>query len=111
MHDFGGKTFRQEDGGQRPNMAASRLVMEEFFDAKHKILTNAGAKVTLMKVYVDNGRQILTLVRKGFRFNVDKKEFVWDMIAEEEDEMRKKLGEDRDSFLARNCLPAMKPSQ
>ena len=34
LYDFGGRTYQQGAGGpigQRPTMAASRLVMEEFF--------------------------------------------------------------------------------
>ena len=109
-YDFGGKTYKQEEGGpigQRPTMAASRLVMEEFFTDYQNILTKAGVKTTMMRVYVDDGRQITTLLRKGMRFKKEKMEFEWDMYAEEEDEMLEKSGEDRDSFMARLCLPAM----
>ena len=90
------KTYQQGEGkpiGQRPTMAASRLVMEEFFEEYKMILTKAGATVTMMKVYVDDGKQISTLLRKGMRFNKDKEEFEWDMIAEEEDDGELRSGQ------------------
>ena len=40
-----------------------------------EILTKAGARVTLLKVYVEDGRQISTLLRKGMRFKKDKNTF------------------------------------
>ena len=60
-----------------------------------------------MKVYVDDGRQVSTLLRKGMRFNKEKMAFEWDIFAEEEDQMMEQAGENRDSFMARLCLPAM----
>ena len=109
-YDFGGKTYQQCEGGpigQRPTMAASRLVMEEFFQQYEKILTRAGVKITLLRVYVDDGRQVTTLLKKGMRFNREKMEFEWDILAAEQDEKKEREGEDRDSFMARVCLPAL----
>ena len=108
-YNFGGKTYLQGEGGpigQRPTMAASRLVMEEFFSEYRRVLEQAEVKIMLMKVYVDDGRQPTTLLRKGMRYDVENKEFRWDMLAEEEDKLEKS-GEDRDSFMARLCLPLM----
>ena len=109
-YNFGGRTYQQSEGGpigQRPTMAASRLVMEEYFEIYSKILTGAGAKITLLKVYVDDGRQVSTVLKKGMRFEEKKMEFVWNKEAEEEDIMKEKQGENKDSFMARLCLPAM----
>ena len=71
-YDFGGETYIQEEGGpigQRPTMAASRLVVEDFFECYEEILKKAELRVTLMKVYVDDGRQATSLLRKGMRFS------------------------------------------
>ena len=43
-------------------MAALRLMMEEFFLEYRRVLVQAGAKVMMMKVYVDDGRQLTTLL-------------------------------------------------
>ena len=44
-----------------------------------------------MKVYVDDGRQATSLLRKGMRFSKEEMEFRWDMEAEQEDiELEKK---------------------
>ena len=109
-YDFGGKTFLQKEGGpigQRPTMAASRLVMEEFFLEYRRVLVKAGVKVMMVKVYVDDGRQLTTMLRKGLRYDRENNEYRWDMIAEEEDLLMEKQGESKDDFMARLCLPLM----
>ena len=109
-YNFGGKTFLQGEGGpigQRPTMAASRLVMEEFFSQYRRVLEKAEVKIMMMKVYVDDGRQLTTLLRKGMRYDAEIKEYRWNMIAEEEDKELERNGEDKDSFMARLCLPLM----
>ena len=109
-YDFGGRTYLQAEGGpigQRPTMAASRLVMEDFFQEYKMILEKSTVKVMMMKVYVDDGRQVTTMLRKGMRYQPDLKEFRWDMESQEEDEKLQKQGEGKDEFMARLCLPAM----
>ena len=109
-YDFGGKTYLQKEGGpigQRPTMAASRLVMQDFFEKYREILTEAGLKVFMMKVYVDDGRQVTTLLKKGSRYDKEEKKFKWSKEAESEDEQLELEGEDKNSFMARLCLPAM----
>ena len=41
------------------------------------------------------------------RFEKDSMEFVWNKEAEEEDIRLEEQGKDKDSFMARLCLPAM----
>ena len=109
-YNFGGETFLQQEGGpigQRPTMAASRIVMNCFFKKYHEILKKAGLVVTLLKVYVDDGRQATTLLRRGMRFEEETEEFVWSEEVEREDLERKELGEEDDEFMARLCIKAM----
>ena len=50
-YNFGGKTYQQSEGGpigQRPTMATSRLVMEDYFEKYSSILSRAGARITLL---------------------------------------------------------------
>ena len=52
-YEFGGKTFLQKEGGpigQRPTMAASRIVMQDFFIKYEAILLKAELIITLLKV-------------------------------------------------------------
>ena len=56
---------------------------------------------------MDDGRQVSTLLRRGMRFEKDSMEFIWNKEAEEEDLKLKEQGEDKDSFMARLCVPAM----
>ena len=96
---FGGEIYLQKEGGpigQRPTMAASRIVMNDFFKRYHEILKKAELKVTLLKVYVDDGRQASTLLRRGMRFDVEREEFIWNNEAEKEDLERKDNGEEDD---------------
>ena len=50
-------------------MAASRLVMFDFFEKYERILLRSELKITILKVYVDDGRQVTNKLRKGMRYN------------------------------------------
>ena len=109
-YDFGGQTYLQQEGGpigQRPTMAASRIVMQQFFEDYEKILLKADLEISMLKVYVDDGRQITSLLEKGMRYCETDKEFKWNKIAEEEDKKKELEGEDKNTFMARLCLPAL----
>ena len=75
-------------------MAASRLVMADFFERYQDILLRADLKITLMKVYVDDGRQVTSLLKQGMRFNPSSNSFEWSKEAEEEDKMMEEMGEE-----------------
>ena len=108
--DFGGKTYLQKEGGpigQRPTMAASRLVMNDFFWNYEKILETGKIEITLLKVYVDDERQASTVMKKGMRYDENSKKFSWSEEAEMEDIQKEKGGEDKNMFRARICQPAM----
>ena len=73
-YDFGGETHLQKEGGpigQRPTMAASRLVVQDFMEEYKKILSKAGLDIPLLKVYVDDGRQVTSIMKKGNRTVAD----------------------------------------
>ena len=109
-YDFGGNTYLQSTGGpigQRPTMAASRLIMTDFFLKYRRILVEAGLEITLMKVYVDDGRHVTSLLKPGMRYEKEEKKYRWSAEAEEEDIARREQGEDKGAFMARLCLPAM----
>ena len=74
--------------GQIPTMAASRIVMNDFFENYESILKEAGLLITLLKVYVDDGRQVTSTLRKGMRFNKEERKFSWSEEAEKEDRAR-----------------------
>ena len=93
--------------GQRPTMAASRLVMHDFFMKYDKILRNSGLKIFLLKVYVDDGRQVTTKLKKGMRFEREENKFKWRKEAEQEDMEKEEEGEKSEEFMARLCLDAM----
>ena len=92
-YDFGGKTYMQREGGpigQRPTMAASRLVMQDFFEKYHNILVSSGLRTFLMKVHVDDGRQVTSKLPKGMRYNEEEEKFTWNEESQEEDEERER---------------------
>ena len=79
-------------------MAAARLVMNEFMENYMMELVEAKLKVTLLKVYVDDGRQVTSKLRKGMRYCKEKKFLAWSKEAEEEDRDLEKKGEKADSL-------------
>ena len=66
-------------------MAVSRIVMQDFFIRYEEILLKADLVITLMKVYVDDGRQVTSLLKKGISFSQEEEKFVWSEEAEKED--------------------------
>ena len=75
-YTFRGEIRLQDEGGpigQRPTMAASRLVMLDFFWEYENILLRSDLKITLLKVYVDDGRQGTSLLPIGTRFDKESK--------------------------------------
>ena len=74
--------------GQRPTIAASRIVMMDFFEEYERILKGARLLITLLKVYVDDGRQVTSTLDKGMRYDKDRKIFSWSKEAEKEDRER-----------------------
>ena len=110
IYKFGGETYEQEEGGpigQRPTMAASRIVMHDFMVEYEKILKTSGIEILVLKIYVDDGRQVTTLMKKGMRFDKEEQKFSWTKEAEDEDAVKEMEGEKKDEFMARLCLPAM----
>ena len=72
---FGGKTFLQREGGpigNRLTMACARVVMTDWGEKYLNILEKAGIVTTLLKIYVDDVRQISTRIRDGLRYDTDK---------------------------------------
>ena len=63
--------------------------------------------MTMLKVYVDDGRQINSKMKKGHRYDTEKEKFVWTREAQEEDERLERNGEKKDTYMARICLPLM----
>ena len=92
---------------RNPKLAAAMLVMQDFFEKYENILLRADLTITLLRVYVDDGRQVTSLLRKGLRYSLEEEGFVWSKEAEQEDKAKEKEGESREAFMARLCLPAM----
>ena len=109
-YTFGGELRLQSEGGpigQRPTMAASRLVMSDYMEKYENILMKSDLKISMLKVYVDDGRQITSKLKKGMRYDNEEEKFVWNEIAEKEDDRKELEGEKEDEFMARVCLEAM----
>ena len=104
---FGGETFQQSEGGPigaRVTMACARLVMQDWGESYRKILEEAKLLVDYLRGYVDDGRQISTLLAPGMRFNVARMRFE---ITEEGLEEDQRSTESSNARMARLCLPAM----
>ena len=110
MYNFGGKTRLQSEGGPigaRLTMACSRIVMQEWGEGYIRILKEAGLMITLFKIYVDDGRQVSTVLEMGARYSVEERRMVVTEEAVKEDERRKEEGESSSARMARTLIPAM----
>ena len=77
-YEFGGEIYLQKEGGPigaRCTMAASRLVMQEWSENYSLILEASKDEVHDLRGYVDDNRQESELMRRGTRFNQEKKRF------------------------------------
>ena len=109
-YEFGGRTFLQLFGGpigNRLTMACARIVMTEWGERYMEILDKANIVTTLLKIYVDDVRQVSTLMRRGLRYNAKEEEWAWSEEAEKEDEEKEKEGESKHARMARILQPAM----
>ena len=107
---FGGKTFLQEEGGpigNRLTMACSRVVMTDWREKYLDILDKAGIVTTLLKIYVDDVRQISTKIRDELRYEADKEDWMWSAEAEDEDVRKRSEGQTVDGRMARILQLAM----
>ena len=103
---FGGKTFLQEEGGpieNRLTMACSRVVMTDWGERYLDILDRSTINTTLLKIYVDDVRQI----KDGMRYDAVKEDWIWSVEAEEENVKIRVEGETVDARMARILQPAM----
>ena len=109
-YDFGGKIFLQLFGGPigaRLTMACARVVMTEWGEKYLEKLDKSGIRTTLLKIYVDDVRQVSTLIKRGLRYNIEREEWEWSKAAEEEDDLKAGEGESRDARMARILQPVM----
>ena len=81
--------------------------MIDFFEHYERILLRSELKISILKVYVDDGRQVTSKLKKGMRYEEEEKKFVWNEEAHKEDEARERSGEKEDEFMARICIEAM----
>ena len=109
-YKFGGKNYHQQSGGPigvRATMAASNLVMEDWAVKYKNILVASGIVVKLMAGYVDDGRQVTSVLRKGMRYTKETNKFEHNEEAEQEDVLMENKGETNNQRMARVCIDAM----
>ena len=109
-YKFGGKFYKQRSGGPigvRATGAIAQLVMENWARSYKEILEKSGLTVSLMAGYVDDGRQITSVLQPGMRFCKEKKIFQHSPEAEKEDVMKKNQGETSNQRMARITKEAM----
>ena len=106
-YKFGGECFKQMEGGPigaRLTMSAARLVMMEWAERYNTILADSGMEPELLEVYGDDGRQAGAAFRLGTRYDPTIREMI---ISEEARKEDIDLKEDRNTRMARVCLPVM----
>ena len=63
--------------------------------------------MTLLKIYVDDVRQVSSVLKTGTRYSEVERRMTWSKEAEKEDEDLRRRGESDDSRMARVLRPAM----
>ena len=107
-YKFGEKYFHQSEGGPigvRATGAAAQLVMEHWGGEYRSLLEAAGLQIFMLSGYVDDGRQISSVLKPGMRFV--ESQFIFSEEAEKEDIKMKEQGESTNQRMARVCRPAM----
>ena len=110
MYTFGGKIYLQKEGGpigNRLTMACARVVMTDWGEEYLSILDRAKIETTLLKIYVDDVRQVSSLIEPGLRYNTKERVWAWSQEAEEEDRELKEKGESKDARMSRILQGAM----
>ena len=93
------------NSGVRATGAAAQLVMEHWGKEYRSLLEAAGLQIFMLSGYVDDGRQISSVLKPGMRFV--ESQFIFSEKAEEEDIKMKEQGESTKQMMARVCRPAM----
>ena len=109
-YKFGGETLKQKEGGPigaRVTMAVARLVMQAWAEAYLEILERSGLVVDMLAGYVDDVRQVSTVLKDGMRYDRESRAFMYSKEAEEEDIVKRKEGECTNQRMARVCQAAM----
>ena len=78
VYTFGGKYFLQQKGapiGARVTMCVSRIVMQDWRDEYERILEVSQVETLLKGLYVDDGRDLIKLLRLGTRFDKEAKAY------------------------------------
>ena len=107
-YKFGEKYFHQSEGGPigvRATGAAAQLVMEHWGKEYRSLLEAAGLQIFMLSGYVDDGRQISSVLKPGMRFV--ESQFIFSEEAEKADFKMKEQGESTNQRMARVCRPAM----
>ena len=81
--------------------------MENWARQYMKILLDSRIEVKLLAGYVDDGRQVTSVLEKGMKFNEESKKFEYCPVAYKEDMSKEREGETNNQRMARRCNPAM----
>ena len=81
--------------------------MKDWSEEYKDILERSDVWVGMLVGYVDDGRQLTTILDPGMRFNKEVRKFVYDPEGEDEDEAKKKEGESERQRMDKICLPAI----
>ena len=115
VYTFAGENFLQSTGGPigaRLTMCIARLVMQDWSEHFTDILKENKIRELLRGIYVDDGRNIIELLRLGTRYDVENKLFTYSEEKEKKDiengVSKKKLTEIEISKLMNSINPDLK---
>ena len=88
-YKYGVETYLQLEGGPigaRVSISAAHLVMQSWGEEYMNILVDANLIIDYLRGYVDDGRQVSTILAKGMRFVENKMRFEITQEGLDEDE-------------------------
>ena len=112
VYTFGGKDYLQCGGGPigaRLTMCISRLTMQDWWENFVKILDDSKLDYKLSALYVDDGRIVLEIIKKGVRFDEATKLFKYSEKWYLEDKESEKSDLQRTEYEVRRAMNAVSP--
>ena len=110
IYSFGGEYYLQTEGGPigiRGTGAVSKLVTRDFCQKLKRVLEEGGIEVKMLKMYVDDGRLVLTYVEKGAIYNPMSKKIEYTEDQKKIDTDKEREGETVDQRIKRLIIPIM----
>ena len=112
VYTFGGRYYLQKKGapiGNRVSMCGAQITMQEWRDKFVEILERSEIEELLAGLYVDDGRNLIEILKLGVRFCEMQNAFIYNKEWEELDSKLEISGKDRTKREVLNAMNSISP--